>query len=96
MTIKEIKQTDWFKSRPLIIQQAVEKFPPTQLYRFKESGKQCMILSFGEPKSGKFEDVTCTVKKTGVGGVLADMGLTLLDIETVFGVKLDDLEPWEE
>lgn len=94
MTLEELKETDWFKERPLVIQQAIEKLPPTQLYKFKGSGKQCQIYSFEEPESGKLEDVTVTVHKTGIGGAMAAMGLGELDTNGVFGVKLDDLEPW--
>lgn len=93
MTLEELKQTDWYKERPEIIQQAICKLPPIQLYKFKDSGKQCQIYSFEEPESGKFEDVTCTVKKTGIGGVMAKIGLGVLDTNSVFGVPLDDLEP---
>lgn len=96
MTLEEIKQTDWYQKRPEVIKQAICKLPPTQLYKFKETGKQCQIVSFEEPKSGKLQDVTCTVQKTGVGGVMAEMGMGILDMNGVFGVKLDDLEIWTE
>ena len=96
MTLEELKETDWYKERPEIIQQAICKLPPTQLYKFKDSGKQCHIYSYDEPKSNKFEDVTCTVHKTGIGGAMAEMGLGSLDANMVFGVKLDRLEPWTE
>ena len=95
MTIDELKQTDWYNERPDVIKQAICKLPPTQLYKFKDSGKQCQIYSYSEPESGKLEDVTCTVQKTGVGGPLATMGLGVLDKGVVFSVNLDDLEPWE-
>ena len=94
MTIEELKQTVWYNERPEVIKQAICKLPPTQLYKFKSSGKQCQIYSFEEPESGKLEDVTCTVLKTGVGGAMAEMGIGMLDTNGVFGVKLDDLELW--
>jgi hypothetical protein len=94
MTLEELKQTDWYNERPEIIQQAICKLPPTRLYKFKDSGKQCQICSFEEPESGKLEDVTCSVRKTGIGGAMADMGLDSLNTNNVFDVKLDDLEPW--
>lgn len=96
MDLQEIKQTDWYKERPLVIQQAIDLLPPTQLYKFKESGKQCQLRSYEEPESGKLEDVTVTVVKTGVGGALEGTGLEMLmDANIgVFGVKLDTLEPW--
>ena len=94
MDLTELKQTDWYKERPEVIKQAIDKLPPIQLYKFKDSGKQCQLVSFEEPESGKLEDVTCTVQKTGVGGVMDEMGLGALDTNGVFGVKLDDLELW--
>lgn len=96
MTLEDLKQSDWYKERPLVIQQAIDIIPPTQLYKFKDSGKQCAIMSYEEPESGKLEDVTCTVAKTGIGGAMAHMGLGNLDTNGVFGVKLDDLEKWTD
>lgn len=97
MDLQEIKQTDWYKERPLVIQQAIDLLPPTGLYKFKESGKQCQLRSYEEPESGKLEDVTVTVIKTGVGGPLAGTGLEVISDANVcvFGVKLDSLEPWD-
>lgn len=96
MTLEKLQQNEWYKQRPEVIRQAIDKLPPIQLYKFKESGKQCQIVSFEEPESGKLEDVTCTVQKTGVGGAMAEMGLGALDTNRVFGVKLDDLEVWND
>lgn len=95
VTLEELKQTDWYKERPKVIQEAICKKPPIRMYKFKDSGKQCYIHSYEEPNSDKLEDVTCTVQKTGKGGPLAEMGLGSLDTNGVFGVPLDDLEPWE-
>lgn len=95
MTIEEIRETDWYKERPEVIKQAIELLPPTQLYMFKTDGKQCTIYSYEEPKSGKIEDVTITVQKTGIGGVLSDIGLGIFDTNLVFGVKIDDLELYQ-
>lgn len=95
MTQEELKQTEWYQERPQVIKEAIDKLPPIQLYKFKSSGKQCQIISYEEPESGKLEDVTCTIVKTGVGGCLDDAGLGELDKgQGVFGVKLDDLEPY--
>ena len=95
MTLKQLKQSDWYKERPLLIQQAIEILPPIQLYKFKTTGKQCYIVSFEEPESSKLEDVTVTVQKTGVGGSMAEMGMGSLDTNAVFGLSLTDLEPWD-
>ena len=96
MTLEELKESNWYKERPEVIQQAICILPPICLYKFKDSGKQCVIYSFSEPESNKLEDVTITVQKTGIGGPMAEMGLGLLDTNKVFGVRLDDLEPWNE
>ena len=96
MTLEEFKQTDWYKERPEIIKEAMAIRPPTELYKFKDSGKQCFIYGYDEPESGKVEDVTCIVQKTGKGGAMAAMGWGALDKNGVFGVKLDDLELWSE
>lgn len=97
MTLKEIQESDWYKERPKVIQEAINLLPPIQLYKFKNSGKQCSIRSYEEPESGKVEDVTCTVVKTGIGGVMAESELGSLDKDWgVFGVSIDDLEVWED
>lgn len=96
MTLEELKQSDWYKERPEVIQQAVNTLPPIHYYRVKETGKQCYIVSYEEPESGQVEDVTVTVQKTGKGGYMEKLGLGVLDTNQVFGYKLDDLEIWEE
>lgn len=93
MTLEELKQTDWYEEKPKVIKKAICKLPPIQIYKFKNSDKQCIILSFEEPESGKLKDVTCTVKKTGIGGALEALGLSMFDTNYVSNVKLDDLEP---
>lgn len=94
MTLEEIKSTEWYKRSPDIIKQAIYKLPPTTLYKFKNTGKQCIIMSYDEPDSGKYEDVRLTVQKTGKGGVLSKIGFSRLDMDNVFDVRLDDIEPW--
>lgn len=97
MTLEELQQSDWYLSRPQVIREAIDKYPPIQLYKFKDSGKQCQLYSYSEPESGKLEDVTVTVHKTGIGGPLAEMRLGVIDTFTgVFGVSLNDLEPWTD
>lgn len=96
MELQDLKQTEWYKERPVVIQKAIDLLPPTKLYRFKDSKKQCQLISFEEPKSNKLEDVTVTVQKTGVGGGMDEMGLAGLEDNQVFGVKLTDLEEWAD
>ena len=96
MDLAQLKETDWYKGRPAVIKQAIDRLPPIRLYKFKDSGKQCYIISFEEPESDKIEDVTCTVQKTGVGGAMAEIGFMFsqLDTNQVFGVKLPELEEY--
>ena len=96
MDLEEIKQTTWYKTRPEIIQKAIDLFPPGKMYKLKGTGKQCLLVSYEEPDRGKVEDVTFTVRKTGVGGVMSKLGLSALDSNRVFGVKMTDLEEWIE
>ena len=91
MTLDELKQEQWYQDRPDIIKRAIDRLPPIQFYKFKDSGKQCHILSYEEPDSGNLDDVTVTVQKTGVGSM---RGLEHINKNAVFGVYLDDLEPW--
>lgn len=91
MTIEEFRETDWYKERPKVIQEAIDILPPTKLYSL--NGRQCYIISYGEPE--KEEDkVTVTVQKTGIGGPLAEVGLGELDTNQVFGIELTDLTEW--
>ncbi|GAB3975501.1 hypothetical protein GCM10028806_33200 [Spirosoma terrae] len=90
-TLEELQQTEWYRTRPSIIQEAIDYLPPLYVYRFKNSGKQCVIVSYGEPEE-EGGPVTVTVQKTGEGGSMAELGLGILDQHQVFGVSLDDLE----
>ena len=89
--LEELKGTDWYKERPDSIKEAIDQIPPTQLYRFKDSQKQCYIIGYTESESpdGK---VTLIVQKTGEGGPMAAMGLGVLDTNQVFGVDPESLE----
>lgn len=82
---EQILESEWFKERPEIIQQAIKERMPNIFYYL--NGKECFIYSYEEPTSGKFEDVTVKVKKTGKGGFIPE-----LDQNGVFGVKLSDLK----
>lgn len=85
---------DWYNERPEIIKRALNIIPPDKLYKIKATGSQCYIYSIEEPKSDLFEDITVTVYKTGIGGALDNIGLGHLDTNGVFGLKIEDLEPW--
>lgn len=94
MELQDLKQTDWYKERPTVIQNAIDLLPPTKMYQFRESKKQCQLISYEEPESEKLDDVTVTVQKTGIGGVMDEMGLGSLDTNQVSGVRPTDLEEW--
>jgi hypothetical protein len=97
MNLQELQETDWYKERPRVIQQAIDITPPIILYKFKSSGKQCYIEGYEEPESGKLEDIRLRVVKTGIGGPMYDMGMGVLDEGMgVFGVSPEDLEPYEQ
>ena len=82
VTLEEIQASDWYKNRPKIIQKAIDKRPPG-IYIVKETGHSCILLSYEEPESEKFEDVTVTVQITT--GLFAP--------RNVFGYKLEDVNP---
>jgi hypothetical protein len=91
----ELKASEWFRTRPKIIQEAIEKYSPENLYEFKDSGKQCFIVGYTEPKTpdGK---VTLIVEKTGKGGPMAGIGFGALDTNKVFGIDPESLKVVEE
>jgi hypothetical protein len=68
----------WLRSRPPIIKELANRFPPNRLYRLKEPGHRVTIRSY-------CEDGTMTVNVTG------KYNLIMFD-RNVFGIKPDDLE----
>lgn len=81
---------DWIAERPPIIQEAIKKFPPTQLYILNDL-HQVLITGYSEPDEVDGEtEVTFIVEKTGVS-----KGLTHFT-NSVYGVKQADLKIWEE
>ncbi len=83
---------DWYNSRPEIIKKALNIVPPDKFYKLKSTGVQCYIYSIDEPVTGLFEDVTITVNKTGVGS--KPHHPEWFNKAQVFGIKIEDLEPW--
>lgn len=68
----------WVKSRPEVIQNLAQQYPPNKLYRIKETGQRVTLISYGE-------DRTARVNVTG------KYNTVMFDRE-VFGVPFDDLE----
>ncbi len=69
---------DWVSTRPLIIQELCNKFPPNKLYRLKKSGHRVTLYSYSE-------DGTMTVIVSG------EYNAVMFDRQ-VFGIKPEDLE----
>lgn len=92
-TMQTVVDSEWFHTRPKVIQDAIIKLPPTRYYSL--NGRQCFIIAYSEPESRK-KEVTVRVQKTGVGGPMAEMGLGSLDQNQVFGIKLSDLSIWRD
>ena len=93
MTMEDVKKDKWYLSRPKVIQDFMDIVSPIRPHKFKDSGKHCYVVSIQEPISGKLEDVSCTVTKTGYGGAT---GFNPLDTNSVFGIKPADIEPLTE
>lgn len=90
MTLKELKDTDWYKERPAIIKEAIDSWPPIVKYKIKHSGHQCVIVGYTEPDEN-CNEVTAIVQKTGIGSPFPEMNMY-----QVFGVKKNELEMWGE
>lgn len=73
----------WVASRPANVRAVAENFDPWSLYRIKDTGQRCTLVSFGEADDGS---VTLAVAVTG------DHNLTMFD-RKVFGLNPSDVEP---
>lgn len=81
----------WYLQLPEIVKKVVEEYPPVYIYRFKNTKKQFFIERIEEPLD-KNEPITFVIQKIGKGGLIAEMGMGLLDTNKVFGVKPEDIE----
>lgn len=72
----------WVAERPDNVRQVAESFEPWSLYRMKDTGQRCTLVSFGEGEDGS---VTLTVNITG------EFNAVIFD-RSVFGVDPDSLE----
>jgi len=73
---------DWYKSKPLAVQEAIEKHPPDKLYILKGGSFPCSIYSYDEEKGG---GITLTVNVHSP-----------LFPRSVFGVGLENIEEYHE
>ena len=69
---------EWVASRPPVIRELCERFPPFNLYRLKGTGQRVTVHSYSE-------NGTLTVNITG------EYNIVIFDRQ-VFGIQPDDLE----
>jgi len=79
----EIKQTDWFKSRPKIIQDLICRFPYAATVRIKETKQIAYVYSWDE--NGTISVVITQEDNPGIRNAIPDENYC------VFGYKPDDL-----
>lgn len=95
MLLKEFQQSDYYKSRPAIVQEVFDILPPYGIYKLTKTGVQCVIYEVSQPESGDLDDVKLSVLQTGVGGIFFDLGLGSIEKGVkITGVLIDDLEKW--
>lgn len=69
---------EWVESRPPVVQDLCRRYPPDRLYRIKDSGHRCTLVSYSE-------DGTMKVNVTG------QFNFVTFDRQ-VFGIKPENLE----
>jgi hypothetical protein len=74
----------WLASRPEGVSAALEKYPPSHLYRMKSTGQKVFLTRYNENKDGSV--TTCSV------GVTKKFNPETFLEREVFGVELSDLE----
>ena len=85
MTVEELKESDWYKERPQIIKDLIDKVNPYLFHKLH--GDIVAVEAFNE-------NGTIRIVKTGYGGVMEEMGLGMLNRGMgVFGVHPEDLTP---
>lgn len=77
----------WVASRPDAVRRAAETVAPWDLYRMKSTGQIVTLYSLSEPDGDG--PATATVN------ILVDPRLPFPMSDGVFGISLDDLEPYE-
>lgn len=82
-----VQDTDWYKARPLLIQQKIDLYPPDRLYRMKSTQQIVYLYSYEENDDGLCETCTITITRKFNPTCVLD--------RRVFGVRLDDLEEVE-
>lgn len=60
--LEQLKETEWYKTRPPVIQKAIDMFDPTKLYKIIETGEECRILGYNEMEGQLIEDVTFIIE----------------------------------
>lgn len=97
MTLRELQQSEWYLSKPLIIQEVFDVLPPFETFRITQTGAQCFLYSISEPESGDLDDVVVSVIQTGIGGFFWSIGLGHYEKGTIIhGILIDELEKWRD
>lgn len=85
----EVLGSDWYQSRPAIVQSAIRRYPPHLTYRLETTGQHVRIYSYDEGPDGSCETCTVTVLSDPRGPVSNAMTVGC----NVFGIPLSDLTP---
>jgi hypothetical protein len=56
----DIQETEWYQSRPPLIQRRIDEYPPLHLYRRKSTGHRVIIHGYDEGEDGRC--TTCTIR----------------------------------
>ena len=84
----DLIKSDWYKERPQIVKDIINKLPPTIAYRVKETDQKCVIYSYRAANDDTLDKVTLTV-------VVIDP-ISNSPTHLVSGLKVEDFEPWDK
>lgn len=82
-----VRETDWYKSRPAAVQRRIDEYPPTHLYRMRDTGQLVRLHAYSEGKDGAC--ATCDTCQVVVSRRY-NPGVVMERI--VFGVQFANLE----
>ena len=88
MSVEQIRETEWYQTRPPAVQQRIDACPPTQFYRLKTTGQIVPIYSYEVNHQGECN--TCKVQ------VLRQYNPEVVLDRTVFNVPFENLEAIEK
>lgn len=79
-----VQETEWYQTRPPAVQRRIDEYPPTHLYRMKQSGQFVVLYAYEQQATDRCE--TCKVR------VLRRYNPHTSMERIVFGVPFSDLE----